>query len=355
MKRFLRLFIAVLIFVIISMVIFLLMFSSYHEYSPAEVEKLKCSGYAETDEVRDTLTLVSWNIGYGGLGSDMDFFYDGGERVRPDRDYFDECHEGILKIIKSMQDVDFFLLQEVDKKAKRSYYHDQVESIGRITGGYCGVFGVNYNVKFVPVPLGRPMGKVVSGIMTLSRFSPEFTARIALPGRFPWPKRLFMLNRCITYSRFAMSGGKHLVVINVHNSAFDETGRLRREEMGKITELISYEYNAGHYVIAGGDWNMNPPGFNPGLIVGDSVFTVRYGSADSTGTDGWQWVWDPQTPTNRDVSKAYSHGTTGTTILDFFLLSPNIELLEVRTDHLEFLSSDHNPVTIKVVLKRGQK
>ncbi|MBU8849182.1 MAG: hypothetical protein KOO64_06530, partial [Desulfobacterales bacterium] len=27
--------------------------------------------------------LLIWNIGYGGLSRDMDFFYDGGKQVRP--------------------------------------------------------------------------------------------------------------------------------------------------------------------------------------------------------------------------------------------------------------------------------
>ena len=352
MKRFIRVFFSVTFVLTIALVIFLISYATYHEYRPDEVEELEFMGFAGLDTVPDTLTLISWNIGYAGLGSEMDFFYDGGTRVRPDPEYFNECQDDIMQMIRSLKGADFILLQEVDKKSKRSYFYDQAEIIGQMSDDYCFLFGVNYNVRFVPVPLGRPMGKVTSGIMMLSRFIPEYSARISLPGRFKWPKRLFMLNRCITYSRFPLTNGKHLVMINVHNSAFDETGKLRQEEMGKITELITEEYREGNYVIAGGDWNMNPPGFRKELITGDSVFTVRHGYAKDDGIGGWQWVWDPKAPTNRDVSKAYIRGETGTTILDFFLLSPNIEMLEVRTDHLEFLSSDHNPVTMRVVLKR---
>ena len=50
------------------------------EFRPAPVEEVyRCQ---QPDSLPDTLTLVSWNIGYAGLGDNMDFFYDGGRRVR---------------------------------------------------------------------------------------------------------------------------------------------------------------------------------------------------------------------------------------------------------------------------------
>jgi endonuclease/exonuclease/phosphatase family metal-dependent hydrolase len=41
--------------------------------------------------------------------------------------------------------------------------------------------------------------------------------------------------------------------------------------------------------------------------------------------------------------------TTCSTI-DFFLISPNIEVLEIRTLDLEFENSDHLPVLMKIKL-----
>ena len=53
------------------------------EFRPAPVEEVyRCQ---QPDSLPDTLTLVSWNIGYAGLGDNMDFFYDGGRRVRDTR------------------------------------------------------------------------------------------------------------------------------------------------------------------------------------------------------------------------------------------------------------------------------
>jgi hypothetical protein len=114
------------------------------------------------------------------------------------------------------------------------------------------------------------------------------------------------------------------------------------------------EYEKGNYVIAGGDWNMNPPGFNPAEIRNDSVFTVRHGVEDDYLPSQWQWVWDPIVPTNRDVSVSYKRKSTGTTLIDFFLASPNVEIIRVEGLHLGFEFSDHNPVMIRARLRNTE-
>ena len=43
--------------------------------------------------------------------------------------------------------------------------------------------------------------------------------------------------------------------------------------------------------------------------------------------------------------------TTTTTVIDFFLLSPNVETASVKCINLEFKNSDHNPVIITAKLK----
>lgn len=338
---------------IILGVVWLLFDATVNDFLPEYEEALSCDKPDTGSELPDTLSLMSWNLGYAGLGAEMDFFYDGGRRVRPDEEYFKKCRAEIMEYLTQQRDNDFLLLQEVDHDAKRSWFSDLAGDIGQLMEDYCSNFAINYNVKYVPVPLGRPMGRVVSGIQTLSKVTPASATRVALPGSFGWPKRLFMLNRCIMVNRYPLGNGHDLVVINLHNSAFDETGNLRRQEMEHIRSIILEEYGNGNSVIAGGDWNMNPPGFGPGSITTDSVFTIRHGIDSDLMPEGWTWVWDPEYPTNRDVSEAYTQGTTGTTILDFFLLSPDIRLIEVKTEHLGFSASDHNPVKIRVALDRA--
>jgi hypothetical protein len=64
----------------------------------------------------------------------------------------------------------------------------------------------------------------------------------------------------------------------------------------------------------------------------------------------WKWAYDNTVPSNRTVSAPYNPATTSTTVIDFFLLSPNIESLAVKCIDLDFRNSDHNPVILKAKL-----
>ena len=71
-------------------------------------------------QITDSLKIVTWNIGYGGLGSNMDFFYDGGTRIRDTKARTLENLEGVLAEMKAL-DADIYLLQEVDECSRRTY------------------------------------------------------------------------------------------------------------------------------------------------------------------------------------------------------------------------------------------
>jgi len=43
-------------------------------------------------------------------------------------------------------------------------------------------------------------------------------------------------------------------------------------------------------------------------------------------------------------------GVNGTTTIDYFIVSPNIKVLQTKTIDLNFENSDHNPVFIKLCL-----
>ena len=64
----------------------------------------------------------------------------------------------------------------------------------------------------------------------------------------------------------------------------------------------------------------------------------------------WIWAYDPATPTNRRVAVPYERAHSLTTIIDYYLLSPNIHLIDVKTAEVDFNYSDHQPVKLKVTL-----
>ncbi len=345
--------IRILLYVILGMTgafILFLAFATLDDYRPEPEETVLVNDRVPVLPDSARFSLLIWNIGYGGLDASMDFFYDGGRQMRPPGEGVQRNMEGILETLAPFREDDFILLQEVDRKAKRSYRINQVELIGEQFPRFHAAFGMNYNVSFVPIPLKSPMGKVESGLLTLSRHAPARVTRYSFPGNYAWPVRLFMLDRCFLVNRYPLEGGKELLVINTHNSAYDD-GTLRAGQMAFLRDFLLKEYEKGNYVIVGGDWNQTPYGFEP--ILPDHPFdTVDLTFIEKDfPASGWSWAYDPGIPTNRRVMQPYRRGTTPATVIDCYLLSPNIRPEQVETLDLDFQWSDHHPVMLRVVLR----
>jgi endonuclease/exonuclease/phosphatase family metal-dependent hydrolase len=318
------------------------------DYRPAEKDKLSVSGHTDLTLIKKReFAALTWNLGYFGLGGEMDFFYENGEQVRPGREPYFEYETTGLKFINDHDSLDFILLQEVDRNSKRSYRQDQFLKIADILTSHCSCFAVNYKVPFVPVPISQPMGKVMGGIAFFSKLYPAEVFRYSLPGKYPWPKGLFLLDRCFILLRYPLEDGRDLVFINTHNEAFD-SGGMRDQQMRLLRQTMVEEYRKGNYVVAGGDWNINPSGYQEfTLKTGDRTRTIQPVIDPRFFPLGWSWVFDPYVPTNRDVSQVYKRGHTPTTIIDYFITSPNIQVMNIQTIDLEFKCSDHQPVIMK--------
>jgi len=189
-------------------------------------------------------------------------------------------------------------------------------------------------------------------MMTLSKIKPAEAFSFPFHANYSWPKRVFLLDRCLIYTKIKMQGGKYLIVLNTHNSAFDDAAELREIEGYIIKSIILDEYEKGNYVIIGGDWNRNPPGFDmKKMSDNDAKRTLGPPFNIDFLPPGWKWVFDPTLPTNRDVNEPYSKGKTKTTIIDYFVVSPNLDVIENKTIPTKFEFSDHQPVFIRVKMK----
>lgn len=320
------------------------------DYKPEE--KIIISEDDKPSALNDTsdITVLTWNIGYCGLDEDMDFFYDGGTKVITPREKFDENYTSVRDFLKANDSLQFMFLQEVDRKSKRSYKTDEYIGIESSIKTASSQFATNYDVFFVPVPPSEPMGKVYSGIAILGKTTPSSSIRFAFPGKYGFPKQLFMLDRCFLVNRYPLSNGKELLLINTHNEAFDP-GDIRKAQMEYLKTFLLDEYSKGNFIIAGGDWNQTPPDFKPDfkkneVNEGQMMLNSDYLPAD------WTWSYDNTIPSNRTVIAPYNPSETTTTVIDFFLLSPNISSVSVKCVDLGFENSDHNPVILKAKLKR---
>ncbi|OFX83652.1 MAG: hypothetical protein A2W99_15500 [Bacteroidetes bacterium GWF2_33_16] len=349
--KFLKFILKIIILLVIIFILFLA-YASVTNYKPEVTDVVFETAAPDTIPLGIKLGFMIWNIGYCGLSADMDFFYDGGVQVRTSiENVFTNINRN-LELIQRNDSLDFILLQEVDEYSRRSYYTNQVDSLGQLLNNHLGFFGKNYDVKFVPIPPANPLGRVKSGLNSYSLYKPSSTIRFSFPGSFEWPVSLFNLDRCFLVMRFPTANGRDFLVINTHNSAYDD-GSLKKQEMEYLKEFLLNEYNKGNYIIVGGDWNQNPPELDQ-KIYGKKATAKRF-ILNPIPSDylpnGWTWIYDPDIPTNRYLNMPYNKDESIKVTIDFFLISPNIEMLQVNAIDLDFKNSDHQPLLCVVKLK----
>lgn len=349
-KKILK-FILGIVLLILTYFVTVIVVNSKADYQPNVFDTIAKNASPGQLLYSDSLGLVSWNVGYCSLGKELDFFYDGGKSMRAPKDIYERYLQSVFDKIESFDTIPFVLLQEVDFASKRSFQTPQDSLFAKALPMYFSARAVNYKVPYVPFPLFNPMGRVLSGIQTLSRLTPINATRVSFPSSYSFPMGVFFLDRCFVISRFSLGNGKELVVVNTHNSAFDDAEELRKTEMIFLRSFLLDEYARGNYIIAAGDWNQNPPEYDRlDILTGD--FSQNSGSPISSDyyPEGWQWTFDADVPTNRNVDSAYQKGKTPVTILDFFLTSPNVTINYCKTFDWGFEVSDHNPIYINFSL-----
>lgn len=342
----------ILIVLFVLYITIVLILNTRHRYEPMTEESVLLQRGNKASyiypEINDSISVLSWNIGYAGLGKNENFFYDGGKMVIPPKSSYEKNLSGIVQQLQQLDTIPFIILQEVDFDSRRSYYINQHTIIKDILPRYWSSTAINYDAYFVPVPFFKPMGQVKSGLVNFSKFYPFEDKRISFPMLFPWPKSLFMLQRCMLVQRFFVKGsGKYLFLVNLHLSAFSEADQMRLYEMLLLRSYVLKWYLDGHYVIVGGDWNVNPPDFRPVYKQGYQGVTSGISVHADFMPVGWKWVYDSTMPTNRAVDRSYVPGKTPVTTIDYFLVSPNVEVLEVKVLESNFEFSDHQPVYMK--------
>ena len=352
MKKILKV-LLILVLIVIAAAVLLFGWLTAAEYRPAPVEDAEVlrTGENASLAVGDSVTVLSWNVGYGGLGKDSDFFMDGGKDSKSaDRETVGRYLEGIHRTIVD-QDPDLVLLQEVDTDSSRTYGIDERGLLAQ--GMSSQTFAFNYSCPFVPIPM-PPIGKVHSGLLTMTNGAEiERAERISLPCPFTWPTRIANLKRCLLVSYLPVAGSdKQLVLVNLHLEAYDD-GEGKIAQTKQLFDFMQAEYAKGNYVIAGGDFNQifqgslerypntHPENWEPGVLDVELL------------PEGWALAYDLSTPTCRLLNQPYDPSDTAGTqyyVIDGIIASPNVKVDSVETVDAQFENSDHNPVRLSFSL-----
>ena len=354
MKKFMRyigIFFLVIVLVVIGYVSYV-----YLSYSRLE-DEISLAVKAETTEeihANQSYVITTFNIGYGAYSPDYSFFMDGGRYSRGfSKEAIQENLKGIIQTTKELQP-DFAFFQEVDEKATRSYGVNEVSELEKAFDGYASVYGQNYHSSYLFYPLTEPIGQSKSGLVTLSKGEISNSMRYSLPIETNINK-FFDLDRAFTVSSVPVSNGHNLALINVHLSAYTKDPAIQKAQIKKLGDEMEKQYQAGNYVIVGGDYN------HALLETSDDVFK-------NTETD---FSWNQPFPKNelpkgfsvadkglakaaipsvRNLDEPYKKGHTFISLIDGFLLSDNISVQELFVVDKSFQYSDHNPVRLQFQL-----
>lgn len=350
MKTFLKYFFGTLLIIVV--LFFALSYA--FEYRPDPIEAATCSATASADTGYSTgvpdilperIRIMSWNIGYAGLGDNMDFCVDGGEKVRDSKERTEQNLNDIIAQLQQ-QDADIYLLQEVDVKSHRTYGINQVEAIAKAFPEHYAYFAPNFKVWFVPSPLKEPIGSVHSGLVILTRIKPLAVRRIQYPSSFSWPVCMFNLKRCLLEADFKTPEGTIVHIGNTHNTAFD-TGGMRMAEDEFLKSRIAAQAAKGELFLIAGDWNQCPPQYKPTTRELENKFFSPE-ILDTIGISKFAQIQcDTLRRSMRYNDRLYDAETSTKSVLDFFLLSKDgIIPADMKIIDLDFHSSDHNPIIL---------
>lgn len=284
------------------------------------------------------LSLLTWNLGYAGLGKDAEFKADGGKRYRV------ADPEGPRRWAKTIADFlasrseDVLLLQEV---ARASWVNHRIDLWRMLVGALAGQ-AHRYAHEFrIPLPFGFSSETACA---VFYRRSLEASCELSrLPGRaLPFLRQFPLL-----ILRFD-HGGAPYSVIDCHLAAFDPQARLRAQQLMRLFAIAQQEQRNGRLVAIGGDFNFElvPP---PHAHTTDPKHMAwLHPFPEGALPAEWQIAADPRTPTFRSNDKPYKAGENYRGIIDGFILSPELRIAKIEALDLSFEASDHNPVRIEI-------
>lgn len=350
LKKFLIKFAIIVFFIIILLLVLFTVF----EYKTEDREKvdIKGEGYFSLN-IGDSFNIMTWNIGYGALGDNADFFMDYGKMVQTaDRNRINNNLEFMREKISELKP-NILFLQEVDVQSKRASHVNELSSFQNHFNNYSSAFATNFKVFYLPYPIGDSIGSVHSGIATFSKYTIQDAERIQLPSSFIWPVSTMNLKRCLLVTHIPIKDSeKELVLINLHLEAYD-SGKGKELQTEKLLEILKEESKKDNYIIVGGDFNQTFSSVDSSMYpVGDKVWKPGSIDVKDFGED-YQFIMDNAVPSCRSLDKPYKDADKENFqyyLIDGYIVSKNIVVNSVNTKDFGFTSSDHNPVVMNVTI-----
>lgn len=352
------------------------LYASYHRIS--DKQELQVEEISQNTEAGNELTTdkqysaLTYNIGFGAYTPDFSFFMDGGKSSwAKSKDSVKETIKGAGELVAS-KDPDFVLIQEIDLDATRSYHVNEYSILKETIPAYNCVFAQNYDSAFLFYPFTQPHGKSKAGLALFSKYPITGSLRRSFPISTSFTK-FFDLDRCYSISRVPVDNGKELVIFELHMSAYGNSDAIREGQIRMLSEDMQKEYEAGNYVICGGDFNHDLKAADTQSKASDASNNTPTDSGDSAEPESWAYpfprselpehfsfcldqlsedeknnLWNSA----RNADMEYVPGKTYTVTLDGFIISDNVECTKYENVNTGYSYSDHDPVYMEFQLKK---
>ncbi|MEO1525729.1 MAG: endonuclease/exonuclease/phosphatase family protein [Planctomycetota bacterium] len=310
---------------------------------PNEVELVigSLAGHQATSN-KNALKIVSWNIGYAGLGRDADFVMDGGKSVRPTSQSGVRHNIAAISSWLEQSQADILLLQETAGPCLATCNIDLRKRLEQTLGHYQSVHVELMRTRGLPRRLRLDVGSsLFSRIHIHAAQAKHLGSEFYLGGFLRRDSRLVI-------SRHKLRDGSQLVIAAVHLSAFQEEAR--QSQLSALKEFMENEVARGNHVIAGGDFNQRlvdtdlSHSTDPQFLFWVSDFPSKeLGPSLKT-------VADPTVPSVRTLHQPFVPGENYQCVVDGFIVSQSIEVVGIKNHDLQFEHTDHQPVEIDIRL-----
>jgi len=260
---------------------------------------LPSSAPANGPAAGETLTLLTWNIGYGALGRNADMIVDQGRSLRALS--ASDIRLATQRIAQRLafERADVICLQE---NAKAGFLTRGVAVCAMIEAALDNrqtLFWADMRSVLVPRFLRLEHGMSVHARVRMD----SCTALL-----FPKDNVYFWGGLTKHYGGLMCripsgKAGCDWVVFYIHLSAFEPDIRTRMGQLENLLQRAQHEYDQGHCVVIAGDWNMRLVPAGPAPDRGQNEKLQIFDFPQDGLRDGWTMAVDPHPPTVRSLNR----------------------------------------------------
>jgi endonuclease/exonuclease/phosphatase family metal-dependent hydrolase len=301
-----------------------------------------------------SLTVMTWNVQFM-AGKNYVFFSDlpdgNASDERPSRADIAKTLAEVARVIQAANP-DLVLLQEVDDRAARTDYENQLARLAALLPGEyaCQTEAFYWKAAYVPHP--RIHGAVGMKLAILSRYQISSAQRhqLSLIPADPLSQE-FNLKRAILEAHLPIVGGGDFVALDTHLDAFAQGTDTMERQVEEVDARLASLTRAGRPWVIGGDFNLLPSEqarsallpshqyfYNPQTEITPLYrhYQAVPSAAETSGPDAQRWY----TYFSNDPAIGHPDRT-----LDYLFFAPNVQLgnHDVRR-HDTLGISDHLPI-----------